>query len=63
LCSSAYTLNVSYGTLHENIESLCEKQRKAQRQHGRRLYHKGNIRLMHIILMGFYNHKMKHVGR
>jgi len=62
LCCSAYTLNVSCGTLYENIKSLCEKQRKAQRQHGRRLHHKGNIRILHIILMGFYSHKMKHMG-
>jgi hypothetical protein len=62
LWSNTYMLDVSCGTLHEDIKRLCEKQSKAWREHGIRLCNRRGIKVLHKIITRLYNHKMKNVG-
>jgi hypothetical protein len=56
ICGLMHTCWMYHVEHYMDIERLCEKQSKARRQHGRRLHYRGGIRILHKILIGFYNH-------
>jgi hypothetical protein len=59
--SSPHMVDVTYWTLLQKLERICEIQTKAKRKHGKRLCTRRNIRVLHIILARFWSHNVINV--